>query len=226
MEPKTKALIHKSSLYIIIVGLVAVIFFMQKCNTRSETKLIATIEQYSDSVKNYKDERGCLIVYNQTLEVQTRKQLDEIAKRDKQLYFLQQKFKYVESATSVGTEIKIVHDTIPYAVHDTIPCDFEQFCIVDTNKWYNLRAYIAPKFFILDSLQLFNNESIVIGSKKTSFWKAPERRIEVQNSNPYITTKTISSYVIKDDKKWYETKAFIFGAGFVSGFVINSRLNR
>jgi hypothetical protein len=208
--------------YIIIAVLLLIIFLMTKCQGRIETKYIAEIEGYKDSVKTYKDKNGQLVSYNQVLEVNNKEQLLAIAQKDKQLADMIKNYKDIESATSVTTITQIVHDTIRF--RDTIPADFTQIYINDTNKYYWLGAYIAPSFFMIDTLQFFNEQSIVVGSKKMGFLKSPEHRIEIKNSNPYVITKTISSYTIKDEKKWYESRLFIFGVGLAAGFVVYDQL--
>lgn len=210
--------------YIIIIVLLIIMFFMQKCNTNKETIYIGEIAKYKDTVMTYKDAFGGYVSYNTTLELKNREQLAIIAEKNKQLFELQKSFKTVESATSIKTELQLVHDTIYFT--DTIPCDFQQFYLTDSNKFWSVKAYIAPSFFMIDTLKTFNEMSMVIGTKKASLFKRAEHRIEVKNSNPYVITTNISSYTIKETPKWWQTKAFIFGAGLVSGLTVNYWLRK
>lgn len=211
--------------YIIIIALLIVIFLMQKCNTTSQNTYIANIAKYKDTVMTYKDAFGNYVAYNTTLELQNREQLAIIDEKNKQLFQLQKDFKEVESATTIGTELQIVHDTIFF--DKPIPCDFEQFYLTDSNKFWRVKAYIAPSFFMIDSLKAFNEQSMVIGTKKMGFLKKDERRVEIINSNPHFVTKNIGSFVIEKEKpKWYETKIFIFGAGIVGGLTANYWLRK
>lgn len=212
----------KSIPYVIIVVLIVIIFFLQRCSTRKQNAYIANIEDYKDTAKTFKNKLGATVSYNEVLEAQNREQLSTIVQKDKQLFLLQKDFKTVESATSIKTVIQLVHDTVRFK--DSIPCNFEPFYFNDSNKFYTMKAYIAPSFFSLDTLSMYNTQSIVIGEKKVSFWKKAERRIEIQNSNPYFITTNIGSYVISEQKKWYNTNIFKFGVGFVAGFFTNSKV--
>ena len=208
--------------YIIIILLIIIIIFLQRCSVRKQNAYINNITSYKDTAKTYKDKTGNLISYNETLEAQNRQQLSDLLKANKQLYLLQQSFKTVESATEIKTVIKLLHDTIHFK--DSIPCNFDIFSIVDTNKWYHLKVLIGPDLFSIDTLSIFNTQSCVIGEKKVSFWKKPKRRIEVINTNPYFITTNIGSYVISEDKKWYQTTAFKFGVGLVTGYFISTKI--
>lgn len=210
--------------YIIIIALLIIMFFMQKCNTNKETIYIGEITKYKDIVMTYKDAFGDYVSYNTTLELKNRKQLTIIAEKDKKLFKLQKSFKTVESATSIKIVTQLVHDTIHFP--DTIPCDFQQFYLTDSNKYWSVKAYIAPSFFMIDTLKTFNEMSMVIGTKKAGFFRRVEHRIEVKNSNPYVITTNISSFTIKEVPKWYQRKAFTFCVGLASGITINYWLRK
>jgi len=221
MNPSFKFL--KTIPYIVIAALLVIMFFMTKCQNASQTKLLASIEEYKTDAKTYIDKVGDLVSYNQVLEVNSKEQLSVICAKDKQLADLLKDFKKVESATKINYEIRLVHDTIRFT--DSIPCEFVQKYITDSNKWYNFSAYVAPSFFMIDTLRFYNEQSLVIGTKKMGFLKKPERRAEIKNSSPYVIVTNISSAVITEKPKWYQTTLFKFAAGFVTGFIINSRIN-
>ena len=210
--------------WVLLVACIIIMFFMSKCKESEKTALLKGVMEYSTKVQTYIDKTGKLVSYNESLQLENREQIDIITKKDKQLYILQHEFKVVESATSINTVVQLVHDTIFF--DNQIPCEFEQFYLTDSNEYWSVKAYIAPKFFMIDSLKLFNEESIVIGTKKKSFWKAPVHTIEVKNSNPYFVTTNIGSYTFRETKKWYEKGIVKFGVGIVAGFVLNNQLRR
>jgi len=210
--------------YAIIIILLAIIFFMQKCDKQKLLNNLTEIVSYKDSAKTYKDKYGFAISYNQSLILANKEALTVISLKEKQLYDLQKQFKNVKSANNIKWKVELIHDTIRFT--DTIPCEFEQFYLTDSNKFYNVKAYIAPSFFMIDTLYFLNEQSIFIGTKNFGFFRPAEHRIEIKNSNPYVITTNINSYTVKNKPKWYETKAFIFGAGIVSGLAVNSWLKK
>ena len=50
--------------------------------------------------------------------------------------------------------------------------------------------------------------------------KGREYAIDIVNSNPYVQTTNIQTYKIVQEKKWWDTKAFSIGVGFIGGFVL------
>lgn len=84
------------------------------------------------------------------------------------------------------------------------------------DKWYqaNITADHTP---VLNSLTVWSEPTITIGTVKEGIFKKPEKVTIYENANPYIKLKSIESLTIKEQQKWYQTTWFKVGAGFVLG---------
>jgi hypothetical protein len=84
------------------------------------------------------------------------------------------------------------------------------------DPWYkaNITADNIP---VLNSLNVFSEPTITIGTVKHGLFKKPEKVTIYENANPYIKLKSIESLTIKEQQKWYQTTWFKVGTGFILG---------
>jgi len=208
----------KIKIYYIVIAVLIAIFFLRECKHQGNTdRLISSISEYQDSVKYYKTETGNLVAHNSVLELENQNQMESLLQKDKEFKELSDKFNSIDASGEVDQETIIIKDTLELI--DSIPCDFKPIQINKVTPHYSIFATIEPSLLTIDTMKMFNTIKYIVGEKKIGLFKK-EKRIEIINSNPYIRTTNATTYTISDKKKWYQTKAFAFGCGVISGALL------
>ena len=203
--------------YLSIIAVAIFVFCLQQCNNQKKTDaLVRATTSYSDSARTYKDKLGNQIAYNSTLEFQNQKQLKDFLSKNDSMALLLKKFKHIISVTQSGSTI-VIHDTVPIYFDRPIPCDFKPFAVHKDTIFYHFKGTIYPDRFTLDSINIPNKQTIVVGEKKTGFLKR-EQQINIMNSNPYVIVTNAGAYTINTKKKWYQTALFQIGVGLAIGY--------
>jgi hypothetical protein len=183
---------------------------------------------YYEKVQNVKDK------YEQTLKIIEGKDkaieineslLKDLTSKNKELKEQVKEFKDVKSITKTVT--KVIIDTVfiePDSTHvDTITGNFYGR-FATTTIYYSIDGNYSNKGFRLNSLEIPNEQTIVIGDKKIKGFlgitKGTEFTIDIKNSNPYVNTINVQNYTIKKTKKWYEKPTFLIGVGIVGGVLL------
>jgi hypothetical protein len=193
-------------LLISLLGL-ALMFILRECShVREKNNIVAKIFEYSDSVTVLKDG----ISYNKSLILENEKQLMSVMAENKEL----RNFKEVKTVTISKTVTLILRDSIPYAIYDTIPCDFNPITVIRDSLHYYFRGTIHQNHFVIDSLSIPNEQTVIVGTRKVGFLKR-EEVVSISNTNPLISVTGAKSFVIKRKKPWYATTAAKIGAAIV-----------
>lgn len=89
------------------------------------------------------------------------------------------------------------------------------------NQWYTIRGLVVKEGLKIDSIRVFNVQTITIGDKKLkglrNIFKRRIPTVEIINENPYISVTGLQNVVITKKKRWYQTTLIKIGAGFVIG---------
>jgi hypothetical protein len=91
------------------------------------------------------------------------------------------------------------------------------------NKWYSLSGEINTKGYLkIDSLVSFANFSYAVGDTMRSglvnrMLGRRDRVVRLHIDNPHIELSSMQNIYLREQKKWYETTLFQFGAGFLVG---------
>lgn len=88
------------------------------------------------------------------------------------------------------------------------------------NEHYSIDGIVLLEGVKIDSMSFENKMKITIGDKKMGFFKKAKPIVEIENSNPYMSTLDMKNVVIEDDKKFYDRKAFWLGVGVIGTFVL------
>ena len=199
-EKKTSRItIREFRNYGILIVLAVVAFMLRECQHQKQVdNLVTDISDYKDTAYHYKGENGKLVAYNEVLELQNEDQAKALLKKDEDFKMLLDGFKSINATGSVTNIFEVKNDTIKLT--DTIPCDFEPIAVEkEQDSIYNLYATITPTDLIVDSLQILNTMKFVVGEKKVGWFKK-EKRIEVVNTNPNITTTGTTAYTITEKR--------------------------
>jgi hypothetical protein len=91
------------------------------------------------------------------------------------------------------------------------------------NKWYSLMGEINTKGYLqIDSLVSFANFSYAVGDTMRSglinrILGKSDRVVRLHIDNPNVELSGMQNIYVRQQKKWYETTLFQFGAGFIVG---------
>ena len=87
-------------------------------------------------------------------------------------------------------------------------------------EWYSLYSTINNKGMWIDSLSLYNRQTITLGLKSNGIFKSPTPTVTVKNENPFVDVNSLKNVVIKNDTRFYDKKGFWYGIGVGTGLLI------
>lgn len=218
------------------IAIVFAFFYLRECSNRKQiVKEINDSWKYKEQM--YLDNESTLIrdTTEKGEKIVTQKQLLVTKDQEKEMLLLENRsLKKIASEVKVRTITKIkkidvsTTDTLIVYKGDTVR-NAQKFFV--NNKWYGINGTYFNKRVLFDSVY-FNNEIVTtIGYKKDKGFKntlkKPYPVVEVVNKNPYSSVNTVHNVIIKPrKKKWFETKAAVFGAGILGGAYLFSRTIR
>jgi hypothetical protein len=199
-----------------VAGLVVAVFFLvDGCSANNQLiKEVKTIQDYKDTVSFERTEKGVLLAKNENLLVSKEGLL--LAIDSLEGYLNDIGIKDPEVITIIKTELRVDTFNIPIYLTD---CEFDTTFVVDSTH-FKIDGRITNQGLTLNSLRFPNRMSLTIGYKKDKWWKRKERVATVTNTNPYIGVQGISSFTIKEDRKWYQKWWVKIGAGFIAGATV------
>jgi len=209
-----KNIIKRSYKYFIIIIILLIFLFFSHLNFFNYKSInLKNLEALNQKITYYKNKEGQEIAAKISLQGEKNAlKLLVISLNDstKQLNKIIKTFKNVSAAIQTKTILKIDSIEIPYYIKGN---DFNKPFEIK-KEFYSFSGNSTNLGLFINSIIIPNKQSIVIGDKKTSFFKN-KYQINVINSNPYIKTTNLESFVYKEKKKR-------FGIGLQFGYGINS----
>lgn len=128
------------------------------------------------------------------------------------------KYKNGLASVTVIDNSTIIHDTGKTIIlHDTAYVGFRDTCPIYIHdlkdKWYHGKILAKCKGTVLD-ISIENEYSVVIG-EEGKFWQRKTPFVEVNNLNPYTTTKVLKTYQVQSPKEKH------WGVGIIGGYGIS-----
>lgn len=199
---KKKIIIPVKELALIALVVLCVILLFKGCQQNSAYKNaqgeIENLLKDKKGLEIIKDEQGREIADVRATVITRNRQIEKQLKEIKELKTLDVKIKLVN---------KTKYDTITVMLHDTSVVYKEQIVIAKQvkfdDKWLKLSGYVYANELKLDSIVVQNKYTIELGDKKVGLFKK-EKTIYVKNENPHTTTTDMQSFVLKDERKWFE----------------------
>ena len=134
----------------------------------------------------------------------------------------------VQTITKIDSVFIPIIDTVERVIYDTtglallkLPTKFGL-----NNEWYSLYSTINTDGMFIDSLSLYNKQTITFGLKSNGFLKKPTPSLVVKNENPYVNINSMSNIVIKNDIRFYDKKGFWYGLGVGTGILIPALISK
>lgn len=215
-------------IYIIAISAIAWALLATKgCNDKSGE--LTQLSTYNKSLKDtalqaFKAKDGVETVYK--LQAQVDKNViteitNENSSLKKRLDDMKVNIGGVQTVTQVETRTLLVHDTVKLK-KDTIRIgNNESIPFADSNKNYNIQGQVAPSQVIFTQIS-FKDSATMVSETQGGFLRKEQYDIKISHSNPYISTTGLESFILKPEKKWYQTTVFKFSTGVVAGVVIKS----
>lgn len=85
---------------------------------------------------------------------------------------------------------------------------------------YRLGGIVLLDGLLVDSLKVKNEMKLTIANKSMGFLKKSKPVVQIENTNPYISTIDMKNIIIEDKRKFYDKKTFWLGLGVLTGLLI------
>tara|TARA_R100000655_G_C2935058_1_gene184706 strand:- start:47 stop:760 length:714 start_codon:yes stop_codon:yes gene_type:complete len=198
-----------------LVLILVCIFWFRSCSINSSIqKDLSNYDKViNDTISYYETKNGDIVATKNALEGSKEAlQLLLSAKNDslKQFSNLVKKFRMVNSATNVKTITVIDSIKVPYTIDGVVfnkPFNLKE-------PHYTINGNSTNTGLFINDLTIPNTQSVVVGKRKTGFFKT-EYKVEVQNSNPFIKTTDADAFTLKETKKR-------LGVGIYVGYGLNN----
>lgn len=213
----SKILKKYSNIILIILIIIISLFYINGCKqNNTNQKRISNLLKYKHTVKQYKTKKRNSVNYNNSIEVTPE---DLIAIQDTLLNYiegLELKIKNVHSTTIITERLRI--DTLKIPIYLT-DCEFDTTVQV-LDPYYNMDITLTNKGLTFNTLEFPNRVGITLADKRLKWWKPKESIVTVTNSNPYMQTDGISTYVFKKKKKlWKRPSVIVSTIGILGGII-------
>ncbi len=202
------------------------VLLLNQCNitAQKESSYQNNIEASLDSIKYYKNILGQEVAEKLAYKG-SKNDLEQFLnaekEKNKQLAASLKKWKTIASATKTTTVTEIKEVPVPFEVK--IPCNFERTFLKE-DPFYTFSGIVNQDGITFKNLLIPNTQTLVIGKKKTGFFKT-EFRVESTNSNPYIKTTSLDNFTFIEKQKRFGI-GVSFGFGFYQkGFFIGPSIN-
>lgn len=221
LEEKAIEEYDKYKIHLRYIGIIAVIilFFicMEVFRNGHRDNLVKDVITYKDSATHYKNKYNESVATNKVLILEDQSQLKfYLSAISDTMKTLIASYKKLISVTHTK-EYFYYHDSIKIA-DGQIPCNFNPFPLIKREKFFTFKGTLSKNEFVIDSLFMPNQQTIVIGEKKTGFLRR-EYMADVTNTNPYLVTTKLGAYSTSFKPKWYERPSVWAVGGFVTGFI-------
>lgn len=217
----------------LIAGAIALFFLTKSCSAeRAYNSEVEKNLAYKETLKTYAAQDGTVVNYNNALETQL--EAFFAAQNDSVKDFLNN-IRIPKPDVITVYKDRFYVDSIPSVGLGLTDCDFDTTFNI-TDPYYEIKGRVTDEALSLQSIMIPNNTTLVIGDRKTKWWKRKEYVATVTHSNPYIQTQSIGSYVFKEKQsRWsvgpsigygfyYDPWKGNVGHGITGGVSINYRL--
>lgn len=204
---------NKERIAYIFLLLVLIAILLCTCATKTAIEENAILKEQVYKKKILADSST---IYSQSVNIKTKD--IEISELKKMAVKSPEVVIQTQTKTVIKTEIKLDTIMVEGTPMIKLPKDFYK-----TEKWFTLSGKINRLGFLqIDSLVSYANLTYAIGDTLRTgvFNKLFGKRDKVVRllvDNPNMSITGMSNIVIKEKKRWYETTAFKFGLGVVTG---------
>ena len=201
----------------VILLLVIMSMCLKMCELKRQSdatnrSLWKVLEEKRD-LQNFIDKQGRDNAKQEVVELP--KAAEKEIKENKGLSKLETKIVF-KTITTLDTIRFNLIDTILVEQEDTMP--IKKFRYVD--KWLSMGGKIENNVVSFDSLHIVNSFNVEVGKERKWLLGKEKRVIYIRNENPHSKTTDVTSFVINEDKKWYQKDALKYGIGGAAMFFL------
>ncbi len=203
---------------ILILGLIiGLILSINQCSTNKKLAKSQT-SSLLDSTQHYKNKLGTITATKKVLQLSNKDLKKLLYYKDSELNQLRKEFAKVE--TIVKTKTIVIIDSIPVPFDVTVPCDFERKG-KHLDKWLQFDYAVNQDGFNISKFTITNDQTTITGFKRKWFLGRQTYVTDITNSNPYIKTIEVQTIQVVVPKRFYDTRLFNIGVGFIGGVLIS-----
>lgn len=196
----------------------AIVFLFKTCE--AEKRANNNIAVLQGEISTFKNKVGSLTTTVGALQL-TKRQLEQtILEKNDSLKKLASEFSRVSSIVEIQTVTEF--DTIPVPFEVPVPYDFERSG-KKQNKWYSFNYEVDQNGLSLTNFQTWTETTTITGFKRNWFLGRQYVTTDITHTNPHISTVHIQSIEVVVPVKFYDTRMFNLGLGFLLGAAIFSQ---
>lgn len=172
---------------------------------------------FADTTNQYKNDIGTLTATKKVLQLEKSDLKELVYSKDDTLNTLRKEFSKVKMIIQTQTITKIDTVLIPFDVF--VPCDFERSG-KHAKKWFQFDYTVNQNGLIFTDFAIPNKQTSITGFKRKWFLGKQTYTTDITNSNPYINTVEVQTIQVVVPKRFYDTRLFNIGVGFVGGVLL------
>lgn len=182
-------------------------------NYKNEIKKLEFKEQsYNELLK----ENGSKIIEQEQIFLSEKDAIEN------NLLIVKKELKKVKNQIRYNSNIDIDSVFIFFDKYDTIYYKDSMFVSKEFNlnePFYSINGVTKQNGVLIKNVSFNNDMTITIAKKRNGIFKKSTPIIQLDNTNPYITSNSLQNITIKNELKWYEKKSNILLFGLATGIV-------
>jgi len=202
---------------ILILGLlIALILSVNEC---SSNKQLAASQDAAliDTTIHYENELGTITATKRVLELDKKDLKELLYSKDTTLNILRKEFSKVKTIIQTETIVSIDNVTVPFKTK--IGYDFERKGN-HLDKWLQFDYCLNQNGFDISDFTMLNKQTSITGFKRKWLLGKQTYTTDITNTNPHIKTVEVQTVQVVVPKRFYDTRLFNIGVGFIGGVLV------
>jgi len=202
---------------VLILGLfIALVLSINQC---SSNKQLVSDQKAAliGATGHYKNELGTITATKQVLEFEKKDLKELLYSKDTSLNALRKEFSKVNAIIQTETMVAIDSVTVPFEAK--IEYDFERKG-KHMDKWFQYDYSLNEDGFRIADFAMLNKQTSITGFKRKWLLGKQTYTTDITNSNPYIKIVEVQTVQVVVPKRFYDTRLFNIGDGFVGGVLV------
>lgn len=202
---------------ILILGLFIALFLsINQCSSNKQL-IVSQKTALIAATGHYKNKLGTITATKEVLELEKKDLKELLYVKDTILNALRKEFTTVKSI--VQTETMVVIDSIAVPFKTEIGYDFERKG-KHMDEWLQYDYNLSENGFTITDFTMLNKQTSITGFKRKWLLGKQMYTTDVINNNPYIKTVEVQTVQVVVPKRFYDTRFFNIGVGFIGGMLV------
>ena len=217
-----KSFLYKYKYEITIIALCLVVIFMLRGIYNSNLRLSdykKQIQKFEIKEQSYNElikENGSKIIEQEQIFLSEKDAINH------NLLLVKKELKKVKNQIRYKSKIEIDSVFIEYNNYDTLYKSDTIFPFKEFNlneQFYSINGVVKQNGVLIQNVSFNNDMTITIANKRNGIFKKSTPIVQLDNTNPYITSNSLQNITIKNEVKWYEKKSNILFFGLATGIL-------